>query len=146
MRAQKDARVVARALREAQDEAHVLREVESVALEQATLHQALDVAEHRVFDLIEQLVDVVIVEVEGRPVVAGAVRDLPHGDLLDGLLGVELPERLAEVGARLFGDLRLLLHGGLPLGFVAEPRRARHLERACRAQVLLARLPQYTSM
>ena len=110
VRAEQHARVVARALRKAQDEPHVLREVEFIALEQAFVYQALDVAEHCALNLLKKLVDVVIVEVEGRAVVAGAVRDLAHGDFLHGLLDIELPERLAKVGASLLGDLRLLLH------------------------------------
>ena len=113
VRAQQHARVVARALGQAQDEAHVLREVERIPLEQALVHQALDVAEHLVLDLRQQLVDIVVVEVEGRAVVARAVGDLADRDLLHGFLGVELPERLAEIGPCLLRDLRLLSHGAL---------------------------------
>jgi hypothetical protein len=41
--------------------------------------------------------DVVVVNIESRPVVSRDTAQFTHGDLLDGIALVELPERDAEI-------------------------------------------------
>lgn len=111
MGSQKGTGGLARVSGKLKDEAHVLRELEPLPLEKTSVDQLPDIFQEAVLNFLEQLVDIMIVEIKGGSIVAGAVGNLPHGEPLDGALGVELQERFAQIGTRLLGNVGLLLHG-----------------------------------
>lgn len=98
------------ALGKLKNQAHVVREIQGLLTHEPLVDQAPDIVQNLLFDLLEQVVYISVVQVEGGAVVAGAVGDLAHGYLASGLLPVQAPKRRAQVGARLLGHGWLLLH------------------------------------
>lgn len=99
---------------ELKDQAHMVREVQGFLTHEALVDQAPDIVQNLLLDLLEQVVYVAVIQVEGGSVVAGAVGDLAHGDLTGGLFLVQVPKRRAQVGPRLLGHGWLLLHSLIP--------------------------------